>query len=219
MHQLKNFKILDIGGGLSFLHLYFSQFSKVVNVELLGFGKTWFPTDNDGLYTEITDEFRESICFENIEYVEGDFFNFAAQVDSNEFDLIIDGCSIIHFNMKLLSNKEKAIQRVGKEIQRLLKPNGFFLSSTHCAHPASFEYRDMVYLNTIINGYTEAGLVSKYKAKDLVIPKELANQKDATNIARMSSSAPYKNNRYIEILDPCKCCENHGFKVLDQISG
>ena len=35
----------------------------------------------------------------------------------------------------------------------------------------------MVYLNTIINGYTEAGLVSKYKAKDLVIPKELANQK------------------------------------------
>lgn len=209
---LSKMHILDIGGGLSFLHLYFSQFSKITNVELLGFQKTWFPTDRSGLYVGATQEFKQRIRRDNIEYIHDNFFSFAERTESNRFDFIIDGCSIIHFNMSLFSNKELAISKVGCEIKRLLKPNGYFISSTHCAHPDSYEYRDMVFLETIINGYLRSDLDRKFDLNSLILPQVLRDKNRATKITNGHMTAQHKKNSYKDVLDPCQCCEYHGLQ-------
>ncbi len=193
-----NLKILDVGGGLSFLHLYFSQFGEVTNVDILGFEKTWFPTDDSGIYKNATIHAKTLKNKKNIKYVKNDFFDYIKSVNDEYFDLVIDGCSIIHFDRKFFSRKEFSIESVGKEISRTLKENGKFFTSTHIAHPNSFEYRDMFYIERIIRGYSNSGLAHEYDNNSLFLTDELNDISNAQ-----------KKTNFCDDFNPIQCCEKN----------
>ena len=197
-YNSKNLKILDVGGGLSFLHLYFSQFGEVTNVDILGFEKTWFPTDDFGIYKNASNYARSSINKKNIKYIKNNFFDFIKTVDDNYFDLVVDGCSIIHFDRKFFTRKDHSIYLVGKEISRTLKERGKFFTSTHIAHPKSFEYRDMFFIERIIKGYSISGLSHKYDEESLILFGELNDISNAQ-----------KKTIFEEDFNPLQCCERN----------
>jgi ubiquinone/menaquinone biosynthesis C-methylase UbiE len=61
-------------------------------------------------------------------HVRDNFFNYSKSLDDNFFDTIVESCAITHFEY----NKEEnlGIKKCAIEINRLLKPNGYFIMSS-----------------------------------------------------------------------------------------
>jgi hypothetical protein len=62
-----NLKILDIGGGLGPLDMYFSNFGTCLNIDL-SFDKTWFPTNSEKLLPGSSLPYEKK----NLSRIEGD---------------------------------------------------------------------------------------------------------------------------------------------------
>lgn len=99
---------LDIGAGTSALgYLLCEHFEKVYIVDMAE-----------------PNQFKH----ENLIHVRDDFFNYSKTIPDNFFDTIVESCAITHFE----HNKEEntGIKKCAEQINRLLKPNGYFVMSS-----------------------------------------------------------------------------------------
>lgn len=164
LKQNNDLNFVEIGGGLSPVQFYFSNFAKVTNIEIWvrGIYNTWFPTEKDLLYSKcIRDEFRFNR--DNITFLKEHFYNFANRQQSNSFDLVYDCCSAIHIN-----RNKKEIEFVFpeflKHVHRILKPGGFFIATMDIMHPSNKEYKEFLHIETLLNmiNNSDLNLVSEY---------------------------------------------------------
>jgi len=138
----KNFKCVDIGGGLSPLHFILSNYGEVYNVEMNGFEKTWFPTKNK-IYINATDKFKYNK--DNIFYIKDDFLKWVKTVEHNSIDFYFDSCSLIHFKPTKINSYNDGIVECMPNIYNSLKKDGLFISASDVAHPEKMESFDMIY--------------------------------------------------------------------------
>lgn len=124
--KLSGNKVVDAGGGLSPVCAIISELGfKYDNVERK-FGANWFPKDI-GLDVVETD---------NLKLIEMDFLDYTKNVESNSVDVVIDGCSIIHFDPNK-EYKQSGLYATYNEISRILKDDGFLIVVSDILHPYS----------------------------------------------------------------------------------
>ena len=151
----KPFRCVDIGGGLSPLHYIFSNYGEVTNVELAGFKRAWFPVNPSGFYVNSKGIKHNR---KNIKYVQDDFLKYVKKLPSNSIDFFYDSCSLIHFNPKKSFSYNDGVSIAMKEITRVLRPGGYFISTSHIAHPDASEVRDMIHPRHLGKCFTSTGL-------------------------------------------------------------
>jgi len=128
----KDFVAIDVGGGFSPLHFLLSNSGRVINVDN-AFDQNWFPVKDDHTYVN-AGPFKYNK--ENIQYKEMNFSEYIKQVPDNSIDFVYDSCSIIHFHPRNKTiHLNYGCHLAGKEIYRVLKPNGYFLVSSDVLHP------------------------------------------------------------------------------------
>ena len=161
--NIDDLRIVDIGGGLGPLDLYFSNFGTVVNFDL-NHDSTWFETNSNGLAVgSVGPEVNEN----NLHRVTGDFLNIIETIESSSIDFVYDSCSAIHISRKFrkidatglqLGASDAALLLTFKEIRRILKPTGVFAFATDVAHPRSSELKDMIHANRYLTLALMSGL-------------------------------------------------------------
>tara|TARA_R100000008_G_scaffold86865_1_gene82156 strand:+ start:85 stop:774 length:690 start_codon:yes stop_codon:yes gene_type:complete len=102
-----------------------------------------------------------SLCMEREESVTGivdDFFSAIKSVDDNSVDFVFDACAVTHFDIKTEITANDGLSRAAKEINRVLKPGGYFI----CASDAHnhVEEGEFVMPDIMKNLIEESGLVS-----------------------------------------------------------
>jgi len=120
---------IDVGGGLSPIQLILSNYGKIINVDDCsqtgGKCLAWFPTKD--MFYEKSSGFE---CKkENIEIIQKDFLTYIKSVPDNSIDLYVDGCSLIHFNVKSNYSFHDGITEIAYHMNRTLKPGGYFIST------------------------------------------------------------------------------------------
>lgn len=160
---------IDAGGGLSPIHYKLSEMGKVINVDIL-FEQNWFPTRNN-VYIN---SHLENFYGENPQLIQQDFLSYMQSIPDDSIDLIIDGCSIIHFDTNhslhpLIRND--GCFRAGKIIHQKLRSNGYFIVTSDTLHPWCKEfvslnnnYGEMLYWENTVDLYERCGfeLVEKF---------------------------------------------------------
>ena len=166
----KSLKILDIGGGLGPLDLYFTKFGFVTNIDL-NHTKTWFSTDPNGLLIG-------SIGPENnpakLTRISGDFFEVIEKM-SEKFDFVYDSCSIIHFQRSIIGNKthvntrfeDKSMLKVATILRTVTSVNSLITMATDMAHPRSIAFKEILYQNRIVNSFRFAGFHASVSVGEL----------------------------------------------------
>ena len=105
----KNYKILDVGGGYSAVTFFLSKENEVLNIDL-NRNDNWFSTLTDGTISSLKEEYYN---INNITFKELNFLTQHEQIPDNYFDIIIDGCSLIHFDPQPLGDiKNKGLHRI-----------------------------------------------------------------------------------------------------------
>jgi len=61
-------------------------------------------------------------------HIRDDFFNYSKSLEDNFFDTIVESCAITHFEYN--KDENLGIKKCAIEINRLLKPNGYFIMSS-----------------------------------------------------------------------------------------
>ncbi len=174
--------IVDVGGGLGPLDLYFSRFGSVKNFDL-SHDKTWFETDERGL---LPGSVGPDSNMGNIERIAGDFLIKAHEVATNSVDFAYDSCSMIHFRRGFtsvgdtspLSLTPLSLVLGFAQVFRILKGSGRLAFATDVALPRRAELKDMVHAQTYIKAAEACGFVADAEASDfnLVENKELATK-------------------------------------------
>jgi hypothetical protein len=130
-------KCIDIGGGLSPIHLILSNYGKIINVDDCsqtgGKFAAWYPVKKDGVFYEESNGFE--YCKENIEYVNSDIQSYLKSVPDNSIDIFVDGCSLIHGNVISNYSFHDGFLNTSKEIYRTLKSGGYFISCSDIYNP------------------------------------------------------------------------------------
>ncbi len=158
--ETKDLRILDIGGGLGPLDQYFSNYGKVVSIDIRNDRSTWFPVGEKGFYKN-----GKKFNFDNtnLERISGNFFDSPELFDKHSFDFIYDSCSMIHFSDYGKSeNTFNSLHKVCCIVESLLKQNGYFVTCSDVAHPNSFQFRDMIYAENFAMSIMSSGLEPKY---------------------------------------------------------
>jgi SAM-dependent methyltransferase len=138
---------VEAGGGYSPLHHIFSYLGKVVNVDT-NFNNSWFPV-KDKKYIKAQGTPSKP---ENIMYKEMSFDKFTPELPTGSVDFVYDVSSIICFDK---------VAFTAKEIFRILKPGGFFVSASDvCAPRETSKNTERPWLTAkqIIEIYTNVGL-------------------------------------------------------------
>lgn len=159
---------IDIGGGLSPIHLIMSNYGKVKNVDDCSHtdGKFagWFPVKPDDVFYEESPGFDYNK--ENIEYINSDFIKFIQTVPDESIDLYVDGCSLIHVGPHANCSFHDGVSEVAHHMQRTLKPGGHFISTCDIynpkfkeAYPNLLRWDGITYPDNLFKIYQEAGLV------------------------------------------------------------
>jgi hypothetical protein len=152
--------ILDVGGGLGPLDLYFTNFGFVTNLDL-NHDKTWFPTDSQGLLINAKGLKHDK---SRLTRVSGDFFE-SMNYLSDRFDFVYDSCSIIHFQRSIIGKKtnanyqycDRSILNVAKALSSVTDSTSLIVMATDMAHPKSIAFKEIVYQDRIINSFKLAG--------------------------------------------------------------
>jgi len=153
-------KILDIGGGLGPLDLYFTNFGKVKNIDL-SHEKTWFPTDSNGI---LVGAVGPKCVNENLLRITGDFFTITKNFEK-DFDFIYDSCSMIHFQRNFRKNKtnlnckkmDKSILIFSDTLSKLMHKEALFISATDMSHSSSIEFKEIISQGRILNSMNHSG--------------------------------------------------------------
>lgn len=159
---------VDIGGGLSPIHLILSNYGKVINVDDCshtdGRCSAWFPVKDNSVFYEESEgfEYKE----ENIEYVNSDFIKWIKDIPDNSIDLFVDGCSLIHVNPTSEYSFHDGVSEVAHHMKRTLKKGGHFISTCDVYNPKLRENYPSIMRNDgvtfphfLYKLYNKAGLV------------------------------------------------------------
>lgn len=145
-----------MGGGLGPLDLYFTNFGRVVNIDL-SHESTWFPTNKKGLLVGAVGPKYKS---KNLNRINGNFVS-VAQTLKEEFDFIYDSCSMIHFQRSVRQEKinlnykemDESIIMFARTISNLMTNKSLFVSATDMAHPYSIEFKEIISQDRILNSF------------------------------------------------------------------
>lgn len=106
--NLSGKRCMDVGAGTSGLgYLLCERFDEVIIVDI---------AENN------------NFSHKNLNHVRANFFEYASNLEDNSFDLIVESCAITHFEYNEKENT--GLQKCAKIIQRILKPNSYFLMSS-----------------------------------------------------------------------------------------
>lgn len=195
-HAPKFDKCVDIGGGLSPIHLILSNYGKIINVDDCSHtgGKFagWFPTKDESVFYEESEGFEYNK--ENIEYINSDFIKWIKDVPDNSIDMFVDGCSLIHVGPCSNHTFHDGVSESAHHIKRTLKPGGFFISTCDVYNPKLKEnYPNLLrndgvtYPHSLHKVYCDAGLIPLDEAD-----YEVENfYKDYNNRVAPTEGAPY----------------------------
>jgi SAM-dependent methyltransferase len=157
-------KILDIGGGLGPLDLYFTNFGKVENIDL-SHEKTWFQTDSKGILVGAD---GPKYVNDNLLRITGDFFSITKNFQK-DFDFIYDSCSMIHFQRNFRKNKtnlnykkmDKSLLIFSEALSKLMHKESLFISATDMSHSSSIEFKEIISQERILNSMNYSGFQSQ----------------------------------------------------------
>ena len=114
-------KILDFGCGPG----YFSKILAQHGAHITGIDRSAFLIDK-------ANELKQRIGLENVEFLEGDFLDFAKNMPSEKFDYIVAIDTIVSFDYCRQTHNHKDFTQVLSEIRRVLKDEGrFFVIEAH----------------------------------------------------------------------------------------
>jgi len=120
--ETRGLKILEAGGGHSPLGWILGQNNEYINVDR-DFTDRWFPKG-----IGILNVFEHQITASR------DFIRYCEELPNKSIDIVIDSCSIIHFNTSS-QNINKGLHDSCKQINRILKPAGIFITSSDTLIP------------------------------------------------------------------------------------
>lgn len=160
----RNLNILDIGGGLGPLDLYFTNFGKVTNIDL-SHKETWYPTDSNGI---LIGAGGPKYNIDNLQRITGNFFLVTKTFQQN-FDFIYDSCSMIHFQRSFRKNKtnlyyrnmDRSILIFSDILFKLMHEESLFISATDMSHSSSIEFKEIISQSRILNSLECSGLQTK----------------------------------------------------------
>ena len=159
---------IDIGGGLSPIHLIMSNYGKVKNVDDCshtgGKFSGWFPIEENNVFYEESPGFEYNK--ENIEYINSDFIKYIQTVPDNSVDLYVDGCSLIHVGPCANHSFHDGVSEVAYHMNRTLKPGGHFISTCDIynpklkeSYPGLLRNDGVTYPEALFKVYSDSGLV------------------------------------------------------------
>lgn len=159
---------IDIGGGLSPIHLIMSNYGKVSNVDDCshsgGKFSGWFPIKEGDVFYEESPGFNYNK--ENIEYINSDFIEYIKTIPDNSIDLFVDGCSLIHVGPCSNHSFHDGVSEVAYHMNRTLKKGGYFISTCDVYNPKLKEnYPNLLrndgvtYPHSLYKVYKDSGLI------------------------------------------------------------
>ena len=114
-------KILDFGCGPG----YFSKILAQRGAHITGIDRSAFLISK-------ANEIKQRLGLENVEFLQGDFLDFAKNVSSEEFDYILAIDTIVSFDYCRQTHNHKDFTQALSEINRVLKDEGrFFVIEAH----------------------------------------------------------------------------------------
>ncbi len=170
--KTSNLKILDIGGGLGPLDQILTKYGNVYSIDLKNDRETWFPTNENYFHKLYKERFyNESKGFlfdkEKLNRICCNFWELSKFFDESYFDLIVDGCSMIHFsNYGKKNDTFESIFKSGKIIHKLLKDDGVFITTSDVATPWLYESRDMIFAFNFNLALSATGFTRKTPFKE-----------------------------------------------------
>lgn len=117
--------VLDVGGGYSATTFLLSRHKQITNVDI-NYAGNWFETLEHGKIEGLQD-----YCLSNIEFKQLNFLTQHDELQDKFYDVIIDGCSLIHFKPE----ERGPIKNIGLydsvlTIRNKLKDSGIFVVSS-----------------------------------------------------------------------------------------
>lgn len=140
--DLKYEKILDAGCGPSNLSLILKESFPTID-EI-------FCIDRERISPLLT---SSSIC----KCFQGDFFEQAKNIPDESLDLIIDACSVTHFDTNSNVAANDGCHRLAKEATRILKKEGFFISVSDFSLLGNTK-GEFIDIESMIQSYESGGL-------------------------------------------------------------
>jgi len=168
---------IDIGGGLSPIHLILSNYGNIKNIDDYSHsnGKlgSWFPVKggkSPDLNIKENVFYVESPGFhyvkENIEYINSDIIEYLQSIPDNSIDLYVDGCSLIHVGPCSNYSFHDGISDVMGHVHRTLKSGGYFISTADVYNPIMKErYPNLLrsdgitYSESLFKIFCDSGLI------------------------------------------------------------
>lgn len=135
-------KILDAGCGPSNLSLILKGVFPTIN-EI-------FCIDRERISPLLT---SNSLC----KCFQGDFFEQVKNVPDNSLDIIIDACSVTHFDTSSKFAPNDGCYRLAKEATRILKKDGFYVSASDFSISGN-KSGEFVDVGSMIHSYELGGL-------------------------------------------------------------
>lgn len=142
-------EIIEAGGGHSPISKILSEQYNVTNIDK-DFNDRWFP---EGIGLEI----KES---DSLHLIESDFIKHCKILPDNSIDVVIDGCSIIHFDTDT-TNINKGLFESAKQIYRILKKDGYFIMATDVLYPDELKLKssgEFLYPSDVVKCVEKSGM-------------------------------------------------------------
>jgi SAM-dependent methyltransferase len=151
--SLDNLNILDVGGGYSAITFLLSKNNNIINIDL-NRNDNWFSTNPDGTIPGLK---SGSYNLDNIKFIECNFLTESQTLPDNYFDVIIDSCSIIHFNPTLDKHINQGLYDSSIIINQKLKKDGIFVVSSDLAKPTEDSNNEFLHPHIFIDIVKDAG--------------------------------------------------------------
>lgn len=157
--------ILDVGGGYAATTFLLSKTKQITNVDL-DYGGNWF-TSNKGVISDLKD-----YDLNNIQFRQLDFLTESSYLQNNHYDIVIDGCSLIHFKAQPAGLiKNIGLSKSASIIYEKLKSDGIFVVSTDLNNGAVSESSEWLDASSFISIIEQNGfeLINSGELYDLSV--------------------------------------------------